>query len=455
MKHILNFMTVCSKDRISIPFFVLFLGLFLLVSCRKNEDTVGSDFIGAIVGFNVQASDTASVIAYTSLHDSILTNTLSYFMLGSMNDPEIGTTKMAIAAQVELPYNAFPVFNTFTIDSIVLQLPYATSSSYYGNKSSAQTIRVYELNEDLPATTGLPSNRTYVKHATAIGSWTSDYTHLGDSVTVTLNGTSATLAPHIRIKLDDPSFVNKIKNAGTGEFLSQEAFKTYLKGLYIVPETTPAAGQGAIAYMNMSHGTTLMVIYYNGTLKAEFPIYASTALKGNSFEHTNLPVIVPQPVMGGTHQNTCYVQPGAGLKTHILFPYLFDFAKDKNIAITGAEVIISVDQTRDTSVYKLPGRLLLNSSDSTGYYASPFDLFTQDGRIYYGGFYDGSKGEYHFNIQREIQYWFNQYKNNNGRNVNYGLNLIVPADGPVQANRAILDTRAGKIKLKLSYTVIK
>lgn len=446
-------MTVCSKDRINIPFFVLFLGLFLLVSCRKNEDTVGSDFIGAMVGFNVQSSDTASIIAYTSVHDSIITNRLSYFMLGSMNDPEIGTTKSAIATQVELPFDAFPVFNATTIDSIVLQLTYATASSSYGNKSTAQTIRVYELNEDLP-TTGLYSNRTYTINPTPLGSWTSDFTHLGDSVPLTINGQSVTLAPHIRIKLDDPSFVSKMKNASAANFVTSTVFKTFMKGLYIVPETNPIPGQGAVAYMNMNKTTTAMVIYYNGTSKAEFPVYSSTALKGNHFVHTNLPVVVTQPAMGGLHQDTCYIQPGAGLKTRIVFPYLFDFAKNKNIAITGAEIIVSIDQTRDTSVYKLPQWLLLNTSDSTGKYDFPLDLYTSDGIDYYDGNYNGQRGQYRFNIQRQVQYWFNQYKKN-GLNYNYGLNLIVPADNPVGGNRVILDTRAGKIKLKLSYTVIK
>jgi hypothetical protein len=446
-------MTVCSKDRISIPFFVLFLGLFLLVSCRKNEDTVGSDFVGAIVGFNVQSSDTASVVAYTSVHDSLFTNKLSYFMLGSMNDPEIGTTKTAIATQVELPYNEFPLFTTLTIDSIVLQLTYATPTSALGNKSSVQTIRVYELNEDLP-TTGLYSNKVYATYATPLGTWTSNYTHLGDSVPLTLNGQTVNLAPHVRIKLDESSFVAKFKNAGAAEFKTSSAFKAYMKGLYIVPETNPASGEGAIAYMNLYNPTSSLVIYYNGISKAEFPIFSSNSLKGNAFSHSYLPAVAIQPAMGGTHQNTCYVQPAAGLKTRITFPYLFDFAKNKNIAITGAEVVVSVDQTKDTSVYKLPGWMLLNTSDSTGKYDFPLDLYTSDGIYYYDGYYNGTRGEYRFNIQRQVQSWFNQYKNN-GRNVNYGLNLIVPADNPVGANRVILDSRAGKIKLKLSYTVIK
>ncbi|MES2560736.1 MAG: DUF4270 domain-containing protein [Bacteroidota bacterium] len=452
-------MTVCSKDRINIPLFVLFLGLFLLVSCRKNEDTVGSDFIGAIVGFDIQSSDTTQVIAYTSRHDSVETDRLSYFMLGEMNDPEIGTTKTAIATQLDLPTYPVPTLDTATIDSIVLQLPYGGPTASYGNLTTVQTIKVYELNEDLRFTKKLYSNKVYAKDPTAIGSWTSDYTHLADSIRVMENGQSVGLAPHIRIKLDDIAFINKIKNASAANLSDTASFRSFLKGLYIVPETgTLPSGEGAIAYMNMASAATMMVIYYNGSRKAEFPIYKTSTVKGNAFSHSYLPAVSIQPLLGGTHQTTCYIQPSAGLKTRILFPYIFDFAKNKNIAITGAEVIVTLDQTKDSSVYKIPKRLYLYSSDELGFTQPPFDLLGSFEEflinlMYYGGHYSGN-GEYRFTITREVQYWFNQYKKNN-RNVNYGLNLRTLIDNPVAANRAILDTRPGKIKLKLSYTVIK
>jgi hypothetical protein len=446
-------MTVCSKDRISIPFFVLCIGLFLLASCRKNEDTVGSDFIGARVGFDVQSSDTSSVVAYTTLHDSVLTYKLSYFILGNMNDPQFGVSRAAISTQVDLPEINFPSFSGSKIDSIVLQLPYATSSSVYGNKFTTQVIKVYELNENL-VQNELYSSRKFGTNPISIGTWSSDFTHLADSVPISLNGATVMLPPHIRIKLDETNFLNKIKTAAASNYTTSEVFKSFLKGFYISPELSPlSTGQGAMTYINMARSTAAMVIYYNDSLKAEFPISGSSTLKGNSYFHTFSNNITIQPALGGTHQNTCYIQPTAGLKTRILFPYLFDFAKDKNIAITGAEIVVSIDQTQDTSIYKLPTRLLLNASDSLGTLEQPIDLFTLDGIAYYGGYYKGN-GEYSFNIQRQVQFWFNRYKNS-GVNANYGLNLIVPSDNPVGANRAVLDTRAGKVKLKLSYTVIK
>lgn len=462
MKHTLNFMTVCSKDKIKLPSFVLFLGfLLILSSCRKNEDTVGSDFIDNLVGFDEASSDTASIVSYTTIYDSIPTWKLSYYMLGGMNDPELGTSNAAIVTQMDLPTQQFNwSASSITIDSIVLQINYAGVSSYYGNRNSAQTIKVYEITEDLPNNTDEVyfSNRSYTKGATPIGSWTGSFSEqqMGDSVTYTYNGVYNSWPSHIRIRLDDPTFVEKFKNANQGHFATTADFQSYIKGLMVLPESSSlAAGEGAIAYMNMYNSATSVVVYYGGgTQRADFPIYKSTSIKANKYSHTHNVTIPIQPLNGGINKTTNYLQPLSGLKTRIMFPNLFDYVKNNKIAITGAEMIFTVDATKDTSVYKLPNQVRLLASDSVGRNDFILDFNNLDGTSYYGGYYNGSTHEYKFNIIRQVQYILNQYQNNN-KNVNYGLNLIVQADNPIAANRVILDTSPGKIKLKLSYTVIK
>lgn len=464
LKHTLNFMTVCSKDKIKIPFVVLCAGILFLASCRKNEDTVGSDFISNLVGFDQVYSDTASIVAYTSLYDSTPTRYLSYYMLGDMNDPELGTSAATIVTQFDLPGQEYDWgAPSITIDSIVLQINYTSATSYYGNRSSNQTLKVYELTEDLVNSTGTDgqyfSNREYAQSTTPIGTWNGSFnaSQMGDSVTYTYNGVYNSLAPHLRIRLDDPTFVAKFRDANlNGHFLSSANFQSYLKGLVIVPETSPLApGQGAIAYMNMNNSVTSVVVYYGGgTQSAAFPIYGQQTVKTNKYSHVRSSSIVVQPLNGGTPQITNYLQPLTGLKMRVLLPNLFDYVKDNNIAITGAEIIFTVDGTKDTSVYTLPAQTRLLSADSLGRNDYIRDFNTVDGAAYYGGTYNSTTGDYRFNIIRHVQYVLNEYKKNNN-NVNYGLNLIVQADNPIAANRAILDASPGKIKLKLSYTVIK
>jgi hypothetical protein len=73
---------------------------------------------------------------------------------------------------------------------------------------------------------------------------------------------------------------------------------------------------------------------------------------------------------------------------------------------------------------------------------------------YSGGGFLGGRKEYRFNFARTIAYLYDQYKQ--GRNINYGFNIIVPADNPVSAARAIINTKKGSgIKLNLTYSVTK
>jgi len=96
--------------------------------------------------------------------------------------------------------------------------------------------------------------------------------------------------------------------------------------------------------------------------------------------------------------------------------------------------------------------LRLFAADSLGRLDFINDFF--DGGSYYGGILDPATKTYRFNINRHIQYLLNEYLNNN-KNYNYGLNLVAPADNPLSAARVVLDTRPEKLKLNLTYSVIK
>jgi hypothetical protein len=92
------------------------------------------------------------------------------------------------------------------------------------------------------------------------------------------------------------------------------------------------------------------------------------------------------------------------------------------------------------------------NSDSLGKNGFLRDQITESS-IYYGGKLSGNT--YSFNIVRHLQNLLIRYQN--GSNINYGMNLIVPADNPLTAERVLLNTRknSGSFKLKLTYTVIR
>jgi len=458
LKITLNFMTVCFKDKTSLLLLLLLIG-FITPSCRKNENTVGDDFVGALVGFNVKSVDTTQIVAYTSLDDSVPTRFLSYYLLGDMNDPDFGSSEASIITQY-IPPTLSSGWNNgnIQIDSIVLQLKYVGKNFKYGNIATNQTITVYELAESLKDSS-YRSDRNYQYDASKpIGSWTGKF-KLEDSIRYTYAGVAVSLPPHLRIKLDDAAYINKFKTAPSSVFASIDAFQAYFKGLVIIPETSPLVpGDGGIVHIDLKNDNflrnmiTSVVVYYDSTQKIEFPIYPDDNIKYNKFSHQHTVTIPIQPRVGGTHQNVNYVKSMAGLKTRIQLPNLFDFVKNQNIAINGAELVIPIVEGTNTGNYTTPVSMRLFDSDSLGRNKIIVDAF--DGTDYYGGSYNSSSKTYSYNIIRYVQNLLTQYKQQ-GLNYNYGLNLFIQADNPVSASRVIIDTRPGKIKLKLSYTVIK
>lgn len=452
-------MTVCFKGRIKFGFFFLlaFYSVFFVSSCRKNENTVGADFVSEIIGFDVEQSDTSTLIAYTVIQDSFPTKNLSYYMLGGMNDPEFGTSTSSVISQVATPVEGYSFPAGILLDSIILQFNYTSSTSFYGNANTPQTIKVYELEETLSRDSAYYSNRNYNYKSEVLGEWTNTFStaELGNPKTIIYGTDTTTILPHLRIKLDNQAFLTKILNA---PLATNVAFQEYFKGFILVPTTSPLIpGDGGMVYLNMSNSITSMVLYYrtnSGTTKEKiaFPMFQSRSIKTNQFKHQHTAIIPIQPSIGGVHKDVNYVQPMSGLKTRILIPHIFDFVQKRNIAITGAEIIFTPEPSSFGSPYLLPTYIQLNDADSLGKSKTIRDILLGDS--YYGGTFNN--GQFRFNIVRHIQYLLKQYKNNN-LNYNYGLNLIVPADNPIAANRLKLNTnlQTGNLKLKLTYSVIK
>jgi hypothetical protein len=465
LKNILNYMTVCFRGRINFftLLFVFCVSLFQS-SCRKEATTIGDDFVGDITGFDVKSSDTASIIAYTSLGDSIINSRsegMYYFYLGALNDPEFGSTVASSIMQFSLPNTGGSVdISNASIDSIVLQIKYVGENSFYGSKNASHKLSVYELTENLSAEESYASNRKFAYNASnLIGTWNGRFNNMGDSVKYTFAGASVTLPPHLRIKLDNPVFIQKFKDAkGANALRNNTDFHTYFKGLIVVPETSPLLpGQGSIAYMQLRNGsdfsniTTSVVVYYDSVQKIEFPIYTDENVKAAHIVHNHSVSIPVQPLIGGNHMDENYVQSLGGLKTRILIPNLFEYVKNKNIAITGAQLIVTTLDGGDAGPYSVPLTMRLDQSDSLGLNDFSLDLLS-GGATYYGGSYNSSTRQYAFTVTRYINYLLKEYKQKN-LNHNYGFNLYIQPN-PATASRVIIDTRPGKIKLKLSYTVI-
>ena len=453
-------MTTCWADRTKYSLLLLLAVALFSASCKKENNEIGSDVIGNRSGFEVKVTDTFDVITYSSAADSVDTRYASYYMLGQMNDPLLGITTSNIVTQFLYPVSNFS-FSGMTIDSAVVQLKYAGTTALYGNNTS-QTIKLYEVTEDLSTATDATfySNRTYQTNANELGSYSGSF-NLTDSAIVYVNGTRLAYSPQMRIKITDAAFLNKLQAAADSSFTTPAQFKAAFKGFMIsADQAAMASGDGAITYINLrsDNPESAMVVYVskNGVQsKYEFPFAGTNEVKANQFKHSNIPVTL-QAANNGTHQSTCYVQACAGIKTRILIPHLSQIAQDKQIAVNSARLVFNVKNV-DTSVYKLPTRLNLWDANQDGTRKLIADF--RESITYYGGYYNSATQSYTFNINRHVQNLLTSYYKDKV-DINYGLNLFVPEDYPVSANRAVFDTDRStpgqeRIKLILTYTVIK
>lgn len=445
-------MTACYKAKTNLLYLLPLIVIIFAASCRKSEDTAGANIVGPRNPFDMVYSDTTGLVCYTTIADSIATKNLSAYLLGNINDPVLGESQANIFTNVSLPVNQFSFGQGFTgIDSIVMQITYASPTAFSGKLASLQSIKLYEMDEQLLSASDSPyfSTRPYKYLSSSIGEYSGSFSNIADSVKININNQTISYAPHLRIKITDNNFIQRFANGeSSGLFLDNTNFQKTLKGFAMIASASPASGDGCIAYMLMNTSTTALVIYYNGNKTVDFPLTVNTT-RTNQFVHnrsTSIPVKLPFALQ---HENTNYLQSMTGLKTRVMLPNLFDLVKNNHVAISGAELEVSIKDGSFDANFPLPKSLMLSGSDSTGINTAIVDYGTSGSP----GVFDASTNTYRFNLTRHIQLILNQYKENN-RNFNYGLNIIVPAE-PTSGSRAILDTSPGKIKLKLTYSVIK
>lgn len=445
---------------------ILLLALFFasfLHGCKKDTDTVGAQFVISRNGYQTLFDTSIVLNAYAVQMDSLITSRLASLAIGSINDPELGTSKATIVTQFSLPGNGFSWGTGITkLDSCHLQLRFRTLvnttgtvfKDYYGDPNAIHTLKVYLLQEDLSKDSLYYSTRKFKSNLVEMGAWTGKFNFI-DSTTIKLGSETIIIPPHIKIPMNQVFQTLLYGAEARGEFASQTTFKAAFKGFVISDETSYAPGEGSIAYIRLNSDISAVTAYYGDSLAVDFPILGGTNgidAAYNFYEQKDRPADLVQTAFKGMHRDTGYLQPLGGTKLRVELPSIFNVLNNPKIAINGATLVFTTLEGKNNSTYTLPLTLALVNSDSLGKNAFLRDQITETS-AYYGGKLNGSS--YSFNIVRHLQNLLIQYKN--GSNVNYGMHLIVPADNPLTAERVLLNTKknAGTFKLKLTYTVIK
>ena len=427
-------------------FFSILICLFTLASCKQKNDVglPGAESINAL------QTDTFTLVTTTVAEDSIRTDELNTFPIGSIgNDPVFGSSTSNFFTQFLLMTDNWTFGTGVKFDSVVLTMAY--TGGFYGDSSSIQKIQVSELSDEIAYNTNYFSNIKF-NYQNNIGTWQGLH-HTKDSVSV--KGTNA--APHLRIKLSDAFGQKIIANGKT--WLDNPDFLNTFKGLAITAENMSSTG--CQVYFDPTSPYSAVTVYYNDSMKKDFSLYtngARSTARINQFQH-QYSTFIKNTITQKRNADTCYIQAQAGCKLKLELPTLFNIANQNPgaaIVVHGAELVVRPLDGSFTNDFPKPVKLLLVKCDSLGNNSPILDLYLSSfDAKYLGGTYNTNKAGYSFNFLNEVQELFKNYAK--GQNTNYGYFVLIPGDNPMSASRMLVDTRKTQkqIQFKLTYSVVK
>jgi hypothetical protein len=397
-----------KKNYTLISIFLVLSVLITFTSCDDPGD-VGMDLLPSSDLISVASTQKKEGIrAYTFTDDSVRTDEATPSLLGSLNDPVFGNTTIDLALQLRL--TSFPSFGVDPVlDSVIFFFYY---TSVYGDTSTVQNIKVYELISSIDPDVSYYDNYDLSQHASTIPLADFDF-----KPKVTLDSVyQDTLYQLVGIKLDN-SIGQKLLSADSLDMINNEAFLEYFKGLYL--QTEPVSTGGAIVSLDLIptssfQGSALALYYRNDTTKNLKTYFITNfSARVNSFKHN----YTGTPFYANLNKETTidsliYIQSTGGLKSKLIIPGIETWKDSTRVAINKAEVIFQVDTTAsDFRKYPLPSQLLLTYVDNNGRETMPRDHSFYP--AYYGGFLM-SDYTYRFNITQHMQSIIDGQNNNNG-----------------------------------------
>ena len=426
---------------------IIILSRVMVYSCTKPED-IGQEIVaqpGEHVLLNF--TDTITVTTHSYIVDSIPTRNVSPQLLGSIYDDIFGTTAAGIYTQTRLSNNDLDFGNNPVCDSIIFGLDYV---GFYGDTTSIQHIKIYQIDEDMYVDSGYYSNRSLSLIQPPI--FDEDLVfRLKDSVQLA----GGKVKPHLRMRLDNSFGDMIISKSGQTELSNNEEFLKFIKGFYIIADEM--LSDGGMASVNLNSNFSKITLYYHNDEDTtyEYFVINENCARYSYFDHFNYtnsdPDFYNQVVLkDSTMDNQIfYIQPTAGVRTEINFPYITELNKEHPAAIQKAEIIFNISDLSDTASYSVPLSVSIVGINEDG--NNMFITDSYEGSTYYGGKYDPINNQYIFNITRTIQemllgssYW-------------HGYRIIINGEAVV-GNRAIFNgnnTSTNNTRLRVYFADVK
>jgi Domain of unknown function (DUF4270) len=434
--------------------------LYGATGCNKST-LLGGGLIPPGDFVNAQDTVLSGIIANNILrYDSTILNGNTAYakILGSITtDPVFGKTHAFVYTQVSLPQSAFTFEGAGqTLDSVVLSLSY---NGYTGDSASPQTFRVYRMAESkFTIDTNYAYNRALAYNpGELLGQVTVTPISLRDSVSV--YGTKETA--QLRIKLSDAFGRDLLNQKSDGAFATDSAFRAYLKGFAIVPDTSRGTNRNMI-YLNLNNSNTKLTVFYKNSEKDS--LRATMAFNQYASAHANYFTRNYNGSQAGRFINTnnpkgdsiLFLNASPGLYTRLTIPGLENFPA---VLINKAELVITqiTSGVSDmNNIFIEPGSLSLRQYGNGDSTKIPIDYYTSGGAAYFGGsrqvitnFGGVQIVQYTFNLANTVQRFIKKLDTNNGFKLE-GYSPLYMDVNRVKAGGSNLSQY--NIKLRIIYT---
>ena len=426
-------MNSISISKIARNLAIFTITLFVLGSCEKKENTIGSGFLdGEKFGSGIYRN--TQILAFTKEKENIITSGSTRNLLGVYQDPIFGKAKSGFGIQLALS-KVNPEFGANAkVDSVILTMPYLgkddtktigigddeetikfknyDTDSIYGDKSIPMHIQISEFNKFLHSDSTYYSN----EELTTVGSPIFEdmnfvayldsltlYEHDRDgAITDTSNIPAA-----FRVKLDENFFQQRIINLNKDGNLSLELsdnaefIVNYMNGLVF----NTASDNGAIFTFDMFKGSSVVIYYKNDDTDSEGELlppqsyelsFSNKLARVNSYEFDRAssdPLLVKQlaPIYDTVNgSEMIFLQGMSGLEANIkLFTdaLQLDTLREQGWLINRAELVYRVAKDNESEANP-PFKLLMANSDSLSIVGSDYRLLDQvidpiafDGRL--------------------------------------------------------------------------
>jgi hypothetical protein len=314
----------------------------LLNSCDTAKE-IGSDLFSVELGLNY--TDTLSINSSTIQLDSTYTSGPSAFLFGSLTDPNIGQISSNFYTQIS-NVDTLNAKENSILGSAKMYLVY---SSYRGDTTKLQTMKIYKLTDTLSRLVPYFSNSVKGYEAQPLKT-VSFYPRpikrfVADGDTILMDTLIIDLSKELGKELMSYSANAETKAGGS-------SFRKVFKGLYF--ENNSAPNGAVLSFISNSSRIDLRYTTPGDTNKYVVPFYfalstysqSEVLAKYNQFKADRSGSLLSnlkangQQIDSKLSNNKTFVQNGLGLATKLKIPYLNKLKNNKYIAVNKAELIV-------------------------------------------------------------------------------------------------------------------